>query len=91
MMAPYECYKQGTLHNLFVLLNNSYTNWITLARLNTVTLSNKGKVPDHSVGVLLFAPQVFKENLHGCHSYSTLFHLKRTQVGQEVDHFTYIS
>ena len=43
MMAAYECYKQGTLYNLFVLLNNSYANWITLARLNTATLSNKGK------------------------------------------------
>ena len=63
MIAPYECYKQGTLHNLFVFLNNSYAKWSTLARFNTV--QQRGKVPDL---LLVFCSlQVF------------LFHLKKKQ------------
>ena len=65
MIAPYECYKSGTLPNLFVLLNNSYANWISYTCQGEYCnfIQQRGKFPDHSVSVLLFAPQAFTENL----------------------------
>ena len=68
MMAPYECYKQGTLHNLFTCANCfveqqlrelDYTCQVEYCNI----IKQREKVPDHTVGVLLFAPQAFTENL----------------------------